>query len=170
MSALFHAVPTYHGHDLAWDPSRTTGARVLMDPTSVTRGPWYHSAVFDPSLTAGMVTRTVYGRTDVVPPTITVGGAGDVATAVDLFADPALTTTLAPLEAGRRLRIVAEAAALADGARVVQVRPFDAPELVGYLRADALTPVDGTPARLYDYDPRVPSSVRTATTSMTPST
>jgi len=153
MSALFHAVPTYHGNDIAWDSFRTTGARVLMDPTSVSRGPWYHSAVFDPSLTSGMVTRTAYRPTDVVPATITVGGAGDVATAGDLFADPALTTILAPLEMGRRLRIVAEAAALSDGARVVQVRPFDTPELIGYLRADALTPVDGTPARLYDHDP-----------------
>ena len=153
MNALFHAAPTYHGHDIAWDSFRTTGARALMDPTSVSRGPWYHSAVFDPGLTAAMVTRTAYLPTDVVPPTIVVGGAGDVATAGDLFADPELGTVIAPLEAGRRLRIVADAAALPDGGRVVRVHPFDAPDLVGYVRADALVPVDGTPARLYDYDP-----------------
>ena len=153
MNALFHAAPTYHGHDIAWDSFRTTGARAIMDPTSVSRGPWYHSAVFDPGLTAAMVTRTAYRPTDLVPTTITVGGAGDLIAAGDLSADPALGTVLAPLEAGRRMRIVAEAGPLADGSRVVRVHPFDAPDLVGYLRADAMTPVDGTPATLYDYDP-----------------
>ncbi len=153
MNALFHAAPTYHGHDIAWDSFRTTGARAIMDPTSVSRGPWYHSAVFDPGLTAAMVTRTAYRPTDVVPTTITAGGAGDVIADGDLFADPALATPLAPLAAGRRMRIVAEAAPLPDASRVVQVHPFDAPDLVGYLRADTLTPADGTPAKLYDYDP-----------------
>ena len=64
MSKLFHGVPTYHGNDIAWDSFRTTGAKIVMDPTNVATGPYYHSIVYDPGLTAKLVTRTAYKPTD----------------------------------------------------------------------------------------------------------
>lgn len=151
MSSLFHVVPSYHGHDIAWDSFRTTGAKIVMDPTSVAKGPYYHSIVFDPALTTRMVTRTPYPATDASPAALVVPGAATTAGATDLFADPALSTATAPLDSGRALRLLAEAPALPDGSRVIQVRSLDG-GLAGYVRADALAPADSTPAKVYDYD------------------
>ncbi len=151
MSKLFHGVPTYHGNDIAWDAFRTTGARIVMDPTNVAKGPYYHSIVYDPGLTAKLVTRTAYPATDVTPAALVVPGAATVAGAADLFADPGLTTPVGPLAIDSRLRVLAEAAPLPDGSRVVQVRPLAGGE--GYVRADLLHPADSTPATLYNYDP-----------------
>ncbi len=151
MSQLFHAVPTYHGHDIAWDSFRTTGSKNIMDPTSVARGPYYHSIVYDPGLTATMVTRTAYKPTDAVPAQLVVGGAATSHGATDVFADPGLASPSGALEPGRRLRLLADAPALPDGSRVLQVRTLEG-DLTGYVRADALDPADSTPAKVYDYD------------------
>lgn len=152
MSQIFHGVPTYHGHDIAWDAFRSTGAKAIMDPTNVARGPYYHSVVYDPALTSAMVTRTAYRRTDTIPTQLTVGGAATTHGPTDLFSDPALTTAAGSLDTGRRLRLLADVPPLADGTRVLQVRTFEG-DLTGYVRADGLDPADGTPAKLYDYDP-----------------
>ena len=151
MSSLFHGVPSYHGHDIAWDSFRTTGAKIVMDPTSVARGPYYHSIVYDPALTTPMVTRTAYPATDVIPAALVVPGAATTVGSTDLFADPTLSSSTASLGAGRPLRLLAGAPALPDGSRVVQVRSLDG-GLAGYVRADALAPADSTPAKVYDYD------------------
>jgi hypothetical protein len=151
LSAMFHGVPSYHGHDIAWDSFRTTGARIIMDPTSVARGPYYHSIVYDPALTPRMVTRTAYPTTDGRPAALVVPGAATTSGSTDLFVDPALTSSTASLASGLRLRLLARAPALSDGSAVVQVRSLDN-SLAGYVRADALAPADSTPAKLYDYD------------------
>ena len=152
MSKLFHGVPTYHGNDIAWDSFRTTGAKIVMDPTNVAKGPYYHSIVYDPSLTAKLVTRTAYKPTDGSPAALVVPGAATVRAATDLFADPGLMTPTGSLAAGRRLRLLAKPPALPDGSRVVQVRALDG-GADGYVRADILDPADSTPATLYNYDP-----------------
>ena len=152
MNALFHAVPSYHGHDIAFDSFRTTGARIVMDPTSVASGPYYHSIVYDPTLTAAMVTRTAYPSTAKTPTTLVVPGAASATGALDLAPDGSLGSVSGSLAAGTRLRVVAEAPALADGTRVVEVRTLDG-ATGGFVRADALSPADSTPATLYDYDP-----------------
>ena len=151
LSAMFHGVPSYHGHDIAWDSFRTTGARIIMDPTSVARGPYYHSIVYDSGLTPKMVTRTAYPATDRSPPALVVPGAATTAGSTELFADPALSNSIASLASGLRLRLVAGAPALSDGTSVIQVRSLDG-SLAGYVRADALAPADSSPAKLYDYD------------------
>lgn len=151
MSSLFHAVPSYHGHDIAWDSFRTTGAKIVMDPTSVANGPYYHSIVYDPGLTTQMVTRTAYRATDVSPAGLVVPGAATTVGSTDLFSDPTLSSSTGSLGAGLRLRLLAVAAALPDGSRVVQVRSLDGGQ-AGYVRADALAPADSTPAKVYDYD------------------
>ena len=152
MSSLFHGVPSYHGNDIAWDSFRTTGARIVMDPTSVARGPYYHSIVYDPALTTTMVTRTAYPATDASPSALVVPGAAITAGSTELYADPGLTNSSGALGTGLRLRVLADAPALPDGSRVVQVRSLDG-SLAGYVRADALAPADSTPAKVYDYDP-----------------
>ena len=152
MNRLFHIAPSYHRHDIAFDSFRTTGAKVVMDPTSVTRGPYYHSIVYDPALTARMVTRTAYRPTNTVPAALVVPGAATTGGAVDLSADALLTTAAGSLAAGVRLRVVAEAPALADGTRVIEVRTLDGTS-TGFIRATAIEPADSTPASLYDYDP-----------------
>ncbi len=151
MVSLFRSVPSYHGRDIAWDSFRTTGAKLVMDPTSVTRGPYYHSIVYDPALTPRMVTRTAYPATDASPVALVVPGAATTTGSTELFADPALTSSTGSLAAGRRLRLLADAPALPDGSRVVQVRSLDG-STTGYVRADALAPADSSPARVYDYD------------------
>ncbi len=152
MNKLFHDVPSYHGHDIAFDSFRTTGAKIVMDPTSVANGPYYHSIVYDPGLTAAQVTRTAYRPTDTVPTALVVPGAATTAGTVDLSTDPLLTEPAATLDPGARLRILSEAPALADGSRVVEVRTLDG-AATGFIRADALLPADSTPAKLYDDDP-----------------
>jgi flagellar hook assembly protein FlgD len=152
LEKLFHAVPTYHGHDIAWDSFRSTGAKIIMDPTSIAKGPYYHSIVYDPGLTAKLVTRTAYRPTDQVPATIVIPGAATARAATDLFTDSGLGSPASTLAAGSRLRLLSEAPALADGSRVVEVRTLDG-ALAGYVRADALDPADSTPAQLYNYDP-----------------
>ncbi len=148
---LFHVAPTYHGHDIAWDSTRTAGARIVMDPTDPVAGPWYHSIVYQPGLTAAMVTRTRYAPTDTVPAGFVVPGAAVVATATDLFGDAGLTAPTGTLPTATRLRTVAEAAPLADGARVLQVRTLDG-AAEGFVRAADLVPADSTPARLDTWD------------------
>ncbi len=152
MSRLFHGVPSYHGHDIAWDSFRSTGAKIIMDPTSVTRGPYYHSIVYDPSLTAALVTRTRYPATDVVPASLVIPGAATSTGTTDVFADPGLGTPAGSLGAGERIRLLSAAAPLPDGSAVVEIRSLDT-AAAGFVRADALTPADSTPARLYTYDP-----------------
>lgn len=151
MSSLFHSVPTYHGNDIAWASTRTPGARIIMDPTDPTRGPWYHAIVYDPRLTTGMVTRTANPSTNLVPSALVIGGAGFATAATDRFSDAGLTSPLDTLAAGERLRILAEAAPLPDGSRVVQVRPIDS-DVAGYVRAAEVSPADSTAAKLYNYD------------------
>ena len=151
LDKLFHAVPTYHGHDIAWDSFRSTGARIIMDPTSIAKGPYYHSIVYAPGLTAKLVTRTDYRPTDRAPAALTIPGAASPRSATDLFADPALTSPAGTLAGGSRLRLLSEAPPLADGTRVVEVRTLDG-AVAGFVRADALAPADSTPARLDTYD------------------
>src|SRR6185312_10327060 len=79
-------------------------------------------------------------------------GAATAGSTVDLYTDPGLTTPGGSMAAGQRMRLVAEAPALPDGTRVVQVRALGGGD-EGYVRADALTPADSTPATLYNYDP-----------------
>ncbi len=86
LEKLFHSVPTYHGNDIAWDSFRSTGAKIIMDPTSIAKGPYYHSIVYEPGLTAKLVTRTDYRPTDRAPATLLVPGAATARGATDLFA------------------------------------------------------------------------------------
>ena len=151
MDKLFHAVPTYHGHDIAWNSFRTTGAKIVMDPTDVARGPYYHSIVYDPGLTAKLVTRTDYTPTTKVPAALVIGGAATTIGPTDVATDPGLTTPAGSIPAGSRLRLLSEAAALPDLSRVVEVRTLDG-ATSGFVRADALAPADSTPAKVYDYD------------------
>jgi len=151
MNTLFHGVPSYHGHDIAWDSFRTAGAKIVMDPTSVAKGPYYHSIVYDPGLTTTMVTRTAYPPTDGVPGSLVVPGAATTLGATDVFSDPTLASPAGTIASGTHLRLLAEAPALPDGSRVIQVQASDG-GLAGYVRGDALAPADSTPARLYDYD------------------
>ena len=152
MNRLFHNAPSYHGHDIAYDSFRTTGAKIVLDPTSATAGPYYHSIVYDPALTARMVTRTAYRPTNTVPTALVVPGAATTGGPVELWADATLTTSAGSLSTGARLRVLAEAPKLVDGTRVVAVRTLDG-TISGFIRADAIVPADSTPAVLYDYDP-----------------
>lgn len=152
MSRLFHGVPSYHGHDIAWDSFRSTGAKIIMDPTSVAHGPYYHSIVYDPTLTAALVTRTRYPATNVVPASLVIPGAATSSGTTDVFADAGLTTPAGTLGDGERVRLLSAAAALPDGSAVVEIRSLDS-AAAGFVRAGALAPADSTPARLFNYDP-----------------
>jgi flagellar hook assembly protein FlgD len=150
---LFHVYPTYHGHDIPFASVRTPGFRAILDPTT-SRGPWYRSMIGDPSLTTTQVTRTAYARSDTNPAGFVVPGAAEVGApegaplfgTADLAGDP--TGTLAT---GTRLRVSAEAPALADGRRVFAAAGLDGTAL-GFVSAVDLLPRDSAPPRIWTLD------------------
>ena len=132
------------------DSFRITGAKIVWPRHLIARGPYYHSIVYDPGLTAKLVTRTAYPATDRVPAALVIGGAATAIGATDVFTDPGLATPGGGV-AGARLLVLTEAAALADGSRVVEVRSLDggSPASSGRLASPRR---DSTPVTLYDYD------------------
>ena len=101
MSKLFHGVPTYHGHDIAWDSFRTTGAKIVMDPTERRPRPVLPLDRLRPGSDRQArhpdrlhADRPGPGRARRSAGAATVGPT-------DLFADPGLTTPGGPL-AGRQ--------------------------------------------------------------------
>ncbi len=159
MDQIFRASPTWHGHLLGpFAAQRTPGLSYELDPDSAAPSGFYRSLIGDLSLPASRVTGALPTPTDTDPADFAVPGAAEVdaADGADLFgtglaAADATGTPAAVLPDGTRLRVTSEAAAAADGTRVLGVSAIDG-TAKGFVRASALEPRDSTNVTVWSLD------------------
>jgi flagellar hook assembly protein FlgD len=159
MESVFRSAPTAHGNVIGpYASQRTPGLGFVMDPDSAAPSGFYRSLIGDLALRASDVVAPPLLRTDADPGAIVVPGAAEVASgdgaalfgsaaaAADPSAKPAST-----LAVDTRLRVTDEAAAAADGTRILGVSVMGG-SAQGFVRATALAPRDSEPVAAWSLD------------------
>jgi Cell wall binding domain 2 (CWB2) len=151
---LWRGQSDYHGHELSFQSSRSSGYSAYMDPDSPSSG-YYRSLVGNPDLRTEDVTGVPYTPTDTTPGTLQSPGAATVIGGADLYWDEGLSSPKgSSLDAGAAVRVedlATQGAAVPGSPTAAYVRELDGSPS-GWTSTGLLAPQDSAGPQLWGVD------------------
>ncbi len=152
---LWRGQSDYHGHELSFQSSRSSGYSAYMDPDNPSSG-YYRSLVGNPDLRTEDVTGVPYTPTDTTPDTLQAPGAATViGGAATLYFDEGLSSpkgsSLGDGAAVRVENLATQGAAVPGSPTAAKVRELDG-SLSGWTSTGLLAPQDSAGPQLWGVD------------------